>query len=76
MGEFRKSLSNLTRAVKILLSILWGLYGFLFRLTAAIDKNDMLGVIIAVLIFVFTGWLFIFIDIYCILVNGEVWSMK
>jgi len=74
MSELKRNLSNFTTSTKILLSILLSVYGFLYRLSCAVEKNDLLGIIVVSILFIPFGFIFIFIDIIFIIIKGEVWS--
>ena len=74
MKSIIKALHDLPMLVKIILAlpaldVVWVVY----RLLRSLDKNNILGVVIAVLgIFVGLPWLWL-VDIICIVLKGDVW---
>lgn len=74
MKSFIKAIDNLPTLVKLILAlpgldIVWVVY----RLLRSLVKNNILGVIVAVIaIIVGLPWLWL-VDIICILINGKVW---
>ena len=74
MKSFIKAIDDLPTLVKLILAlpgldIVWVIY----RLLRSLVKNNILGVIVAVVaIVVGLPWLWL-VDIFCILLNGKVW---
>ena len=74
MKSFIKAIDDLPTLVKLILAlpgldIVWVIY----RLFRSLVKNNILGVIVAVVaIVVGLPWLWL-VDIICILLNGKVW---
>ncbi len=74
MKSFIKAIDDLPTLVKLILAlpgldIVWVIY----RLLRSLVKNNILGVIVAVVaIVVGLPWLWL-VDIICILLNGKVW---
>ena len=74
MKSIIKALHDLPMLVKVILAlpaldVVWVVY----RLLRSLDKNNILGVVIAVLaIFVGMPWLWL-VDILCIVLKGDVW---
>ena len=74
MKSFIKAIDDLPALVKLILAlpgldIVWVIY----RLLRSLVKNNILGVIVAVVaIVVGLPWLWL-VDIICILLNGKVW---
>lgn len=74
MKDLIKSIDNLPKLIKLILAIpaldiIWVVY----RLMRSFVKNNMLGVVIAVvLIIVGLPWLWL-IDLICIALNDKVW---
>ncbi len=74
MKSIIKALHDLPMLAKIILAlpaldVVWVVY----RLLRSLDKNNILGVVIAVLgIFVGLPWLWL-VDIICIVLKGDVW---
>ena len=74
MKSFIQAIDDLPTLVKLILAlpgldIVWVIY----RLLRSLVKNNILGVIVAVVaIVVGLPWLWL-VDIICILLNGKVW---
>ena len=74
MKSIIKAPHDLPMLVKVILAlpaldVVWVVY----RLLRSLDKNNILGVVIAVLaIFVGLPWLWL-VDILCIVLKGDVW---
>jgi len=74
MKDLIKSIDNLPKLIKLILAIpaldiIWVVY----RLMRSFVKNNMLGVVIAVvLIIVGLPWLWL-VDLICIALNDKVW---
>lgn len=68
-----KAIDDLPLIVKVLLclvDIVWGLY----RLAKSIIANNTTGIIVNVLLLIF-GFFMPIVDLICLLVKGNVWSM-
>jgi hypothetical protein len=74
MKSIIKTIDNLPKLIKLILAIpaldiIWMLY----RICRSLDKNNMVGVILAIVL-VFVGIPFMWlIDILCILFKDKVW---
>ena len=74
MKSLIKAMDNLPLLVKLILcipavAIVWTIY----RLCRSLDKNNLVGVVLAiVLIFVGVPFMWL-IDLICILIGGKVW---
>ncbi|MBQ8345056.1 MAG: hypothetical protein IJY42_02185 [Clostridia bacterium] len=70
MAEFRKTLSGLPWIVKILLVVVYDIYGALYR----ISKGDAVGIVVGVLQLVTGNFFGIFwlIDLITVIVKKEV----
>jgi hypothetical protein len=74
MKSIIKTMDNLPKLIKLILAIpaldiIWMLY----RICRSLDKNNMVGVILAIVL-VFVGIPFMWlIDILCILFKDKVW---
>ena len=74
MKSIIKTMDNLPKLIKLILAIpaldiIWMLY----RICRSLDKNNMVGVILGIVL-VFVGMPFMWlIDILCILFKNKVW---
>lgn len=69
----RKSLEGLNIIIKVILIIVYDLYGFLIRIVKSLEKNNIIGVILAIVLFLFLGWIMLFVDLIFVLMGKEVW---
>ena len=74
MKDIIKAIDNLPLIVKLMfalpaLAIVWAIY----RLLRSLDKNNVVGIILAIVL-IFAGPTFFWIiDLICLLLNGKVW---
>ena len=74
MKDFIKTMDNLPLIVKLILAlpaldIIWNVV----RLLKSVDKNNVVGIVLA-LILIFVGAPFMWlIDLICILLKGKIW---
>lgn len=73
MKAFITAMDNLPWIVKLLLCIpaldvVWTVY----RLIKSIDASNVLGIVISVILFFFSPFVWL-IDIICVIVNKKVW---
>lgn len=73
MKSFIKAIDDLPLIVKIILcipvlDIVWTIY----KLFKSIEKNNMLGIIIAIILFFFAPFVWL-IDLITLLLKGQVW---
>ena len=74
MKSLIKAMDNLPLLIKLILcipcvAIVWMIY----RICRSLDKNNLVGVVIAIVL-IFVGIPFMWlIDLLCILVKGNVW---
>lgn len=74
MKDFIVTMDGLSKLAKIVLAIpfldiIWVIY----RLIRSIDKNDTLGIILAVILIIIGIPFLWLIDIICIIINNKVW---
>lgn len=74
MKDFVKTLDDLPRIVKFILVLIGDLFANVYRLCRLIAKNNVLGIILAVLLLLTGGFLILWIiDLVMIVVKGTVW---
>lgn len=74
MKDFVKTLDDLPRIVKFILVLIGDLFANVYRLYWSIAKNNVLGIILAVLLLLTGGFLILWIiDLVMIVVKGTVW---
>lgn len=74
MKSFIKAIDDLPLIVKIILCIpvldfVWSIY----KLFKSIEKNNVVGIIIAAVLLVFGCWFVWIIDIVTLILKGQVW---
>ena len=74
MDKLVKTLDDFPRWLKILLVVLWGVYGNLYRLFKSIQKKNILGIVLAAILLVCGGFFVLWIiDIVMMILFGRVW---
>lgn len=74
MDKLVKTLDGFPRWLKILLVVLWGVYGNLYRLFKSIQKKNVLGIVLAAILLVCGGFFVLWIiDIVMMILFGRVW---
>ena len=70
----KQDLDDLPRIVKFILVLIGDLFANVYRLCRSIAKNNVLGIILAVLLLLTGGFLILWIiDLVMIVVKGTVW---
>ena len=74
LGKFAKDLENLPFIVRLLLVLLFGVYGNLIRLFKSCGKENVLGIVLAVVLLLTGGFAILtIIDFVCILLKKPIW---
>ena len=72
--QLAKAMESLPWIVRLILTILYGLYGDLIRLFRSLGKQNWVGVILAVILIVSGGLLVLWIiDIIMVALNKPIW---
>ncbi|MDD7675788.1 MAG: hypothetical protein SO125_07635 [Eubacteriales bacterium] len=74
MKQLISAIDDLPLIVKIIFSlpvidVIWSVY----RLCRSIDKQNVVGIVLAVLLLFFGPTIVWIIDLICVLLNGKVW---
>ena len=74
MKDIIKAVDNLPLLVKLILAlpglaVVWSIY----RLLRSLDKNNTLGIVLAVVLIVAGPTVFWVVDMICLLLNGKIW---
>lgn len=64
--------NGLSKLVKILLCLLWDVPSNLYRFSKSALKDSTLGIVLAIVIAIFGGWIMFIIDIVCIALKENV----
>ena len=74
MKDLVKTLEGLPWIVRVLLVLLWGVYGNIVRLLKSLAANNVLGVVLAVILLICGGFFILWIvDLVCVLLNKPIW---
>lgn len=74
MDNLVKTLENLPYIVRILLTVFWGIYGNLMRLFRSLVKNNLVGIILAVVLLICGGFVVLWIwDVIRVIMGKQVW---
>ena len=74
LGKFADAVEELPWILKIILVIFFGLYGNLIRLFRSCGKENVLGIVLAIVLLC-TGGFFVFwiFDVICVILNKKIW---
>lgn len=64
---------GLDKVVKILLCILWDVPANLYRLAKSAQKGSVLGIVLAIVLMIFGGWVLFVIDIVSLVVKDKIY---
>ena len=75
LGKLADAIEELPWILKIILVIVCGLYGNLIRLFRSCGKENVLGIVLAIVLLITAGafgivWIF---DIICVILNKKIW---
>ena len=73
MKDFVKTLDDFPRIVKFILVLIGDLFANVYRLCRSIAKNNVLGIVLAVILLLTGGFLILWIIDLMIVVKGTVW---
>lgn len=77
MKEFAKKYidwyQGLDKVVKILLCILWDVPANLYRLSKSAQKDSVLGIVLAIVLMIFGGWVLFVIDIVSLVIKDKIY---
>ncbi len=68
------SIESLPWIVRLILVLLYGVYGNLIRLFRSLGKGNVLGIVLAVILIAAGGLVILWvIDIICVVLNKKIW---
>lgn len=74
MKKLVKTLEGLPWIIRVILTIVWGVYGNLLRLFRSLAAKNTLGIILAVLLLICGGFVILWIiDIIMVIFGKRVW---
>ncbi|MBQ8292732.1 MAG: hypothetical protein IJX78_02850 [Bacilli bacterium] len=74
MKDLVKTLEGLPWIVRVLLTVLWGLYSNLLRLFRSLAANNVIGIVLAVVLILCGGFFILWIiDVIMVLLGKKIW---
>ncbi len=74
MKDLVKALEGLPWIVKLILTLIWGIYGNIYRLLRSLAASNLLGIVLSILLLICGGFFILWIiDIICILIGKDYW---
>ena len=77
MEDFAKKYTawyeGLDKIVKILLCLLWDIPANLYRLAKSVKTKNVLGIVLAILLMIFGGWILCVIDIVSLALKDKIY---
>lgn len=72
LSNYIKTYENLEKWIKIVFCLLWDIPANLYRFAKSAEKNDVLGMVIAVILGIFGGWVLFVIDLLCLVFKDKI----
>lgn len=74
MKDLIKAIDGLPKIVRFLGTLIWGILANIYRLCRSIAKQDVLGVVLAIILLLCGGFFILWIiDLVCILLDKTIW---
>jgi len=74
MKQLIETIDNLPKIVKLILCIpMLDIVWWIYRICKSLDKNNMVGLVIAIILLVVGIPFMWLIDLICVLVKGNIW---
>ena len=74
MKDLIKAIDGLPKIVRFLGTLIWGILTNIYRLCRSIAKQDVLGVVLAIILLLCGGFFILWItDLVCILLDKPIW---
>lgn len=74
MKDLIKAIDGLPKIVRFLGTLIWGILTNIYRLCRSIAKQDVLGVVLAIILLLCGGFFILWIiDLVCILLDKSIW---
>ncbi len=73
LANYIKTYENLEKWIKIVFCLLWDIPANLYRFAKSAEKNDVLGMVIAVILGIFGGWVLFVIDLLCLVFKDKIY---
>ena len=73
-ASLSKTIEGLPWIVRLLLVIFYGVYGNIVRLLKSVEKGNIIGIVLAVILLLAGGLLILWIiDLVCVIQNKPIW---
>lgn len=74
MKDLIKAIDGLPKIVRFLGTLIWGILTNIYRLCRSIAKQDVLGIVLAIILLLCGGFFILWIiDLVCILLDKSIW---
>ena len=74
MKKLVKTLEGLPWIVRVLLTLVWGIYANLLRLFKSLAKENLVGIVLAVVLLLCGGFLVLWIiDVIMVVLGKKIW---
>ena len=74
MKDLIKAIDGLPKIVRFLGTLIWGILTNIYRLCRSIAKQDVLGIVLAIILLLCGGFFILWIiDLVCILHDKPIW---
>lgn len=73
MKDFLKTWESLPLVAKIILTILYGIYGNVARIVRSIMANDAVAIVLSIVVALFGGIITLIVDIVFLLMGKDIW---
>ncbi len=74
--NYTKSYEGFSKLVKVLLCFLWAIPNNLYRFGKSYLGGNTVGMVLAVVILIFGGWLFLVIDIVTLILQDKIYCLE
>lgn len=74
MNDLVKAIEGLPKIVKFILNLFWGVLGNIYRLARSVSKNNVVGIVLAIVLIISAGFIVLWIlDLIFLLLDKEFW---
>lgn len=73
MKDFLKTWESLPLVAKIILTILYGIYGNVARIVRSVMANDAVAIVLSIVVALFGGIITLIVDIVFLLMGKDIW---
>lgn len=74
MKDLVNTLESLPWIVRVLLTVLWGVYSNILRLLRSIAKGNVVGIVLAIVLLACGGFVVLWVfDVICVVLGRKIW---